>query len=784
MSRSSPLKWIFFASLIILALHSRIFFGQAMTYGDLGAYFTDIVLEYRNAIHTGSFFWTAGMVQGYPLLGNPQMGFAYPLNGLYLLQLNPIYIISIYIILHHIILATGSFLILRRFTADPAALLIAISASTTGACISVISMTTNFIVFAWIPWVAYSLHRCHQDAGTPKWNILLLWTSTYCMFAGGDPQFFVFVLPILILMPFSWTKRTRFLTSLVIFSAGISQVFLLSFLESVSLSARTKGINIAVSNSWNLDFALLLSLFQPSSVYCNLTGFAWEQLNGNISRQNWLESIYIGVIIPVLGLFAYRPRPWRIRSILAIIAICSSIAIATNFTSYIFNIEWTKIPILGMARYPVRFVLLAIPFLYWAAACGSKKALEGRISVFQAALGIISVSALIITLGIVHPFHSTGNQGTAIVWSFLMDMESGIQLLFLGLFFVAAIIIKGKFRNSWFYGILTMDVLLSFIIAWSQLGYTFPGPSDTSKFVTAEKLEGHRSLSLVYEEYLQESKLIERTGLKSDKITDTAKYNSLPYFLSSDPYLLIESRMKMANSEVINFQFELFPKIPWKYIVDVVANDSGTAFENLIWHLGTTDVVTLVKKNGNPARIGPRLTYLSYIKAGGMPAVRLGTPGFMPMFFLFDTTDPSRLYQKMRETNNIERSVAFTDSIQCPNGSKGSKPIQWEKINDQHWVAHVSNARGLLGFRQTSYPGWRAFVDGIQRPTIRTNLVNQGVCLDGHNESVEFVFRPRFFWHQVCLTAFGFLILLGCIAYADPNSKFPTVPFAKNQDPK
>jgi uncharacterized membrane protein YfhO len=40
------------------------------------------------------------------------------------------------------------------------------------------------------------------------------------------------------------------------------------------------------------------------------------------------------------------------------------------------------------------------------------------------------------------------------------------------------------------------------------------------------------------------------------------------------------------------------------------------------------------------------------------------------------------------------------------------------------------------------YPGWRATVDGVERPILPTNMIMRGVVVNGGSHRVVFEYRP------------------------------------------
>lgn len=58
-------------------------------------------------------------------------------------------------------------------------------------------------------------------------------------------------------------------------------------------------------------------------------------------------------------------------------------------------------------------------------------------------------------------------------------------------------------------------------------------------------------------------------------------------------------------------------------------------------------------------------------------------------------------------------------------------------------LAVSSDGAGFLVLADTWFPGWRAFVDGEERPILRANVALRAVALDGGEQVVEFRYQPR-----------------------------------------
>jgi len=67
---------------------------------------------------------------------------------------------------------------------------------------------------------------------------------------------------------------------------------------------------------------------------------------------------------------------------------------------------------------------------------------------------------------------------------------------------------------------------------------------------------------------------------------------------------------------------------------------------------------------------------------------------------------------------------------------------------------------GLLVLSDVMYPGWKAYVDGVEQPILLTNLIMRGVFLESGEHTVEFVFRPDLFYIGAMMSAATILVIL------------------------
>jgi hypothetical protein len=78
---------------------------------------------------------------------------------------------------------------------------------------------------------------------------------------------------------------------------------------------------------------------------------------------------------------------------------------------------------------------------------------------------------------------------------------------------------------------------------------------------------------------------------------------------------------------------------------------------------------------------------------------------------------------------------------------------------------------GVLVLTETSYPGWRVFVDGLERPCLWLNLFFQGVRLEEGEHEVDFVFTPRYFNYFLFVSLGSFVCFLLLWIFSIPSAK-------------
>ena len=76
-------------------------------------------------------------------------------------------------------------------------------------------------------------------------------------------------------------------------------------------------------------------------------------------------------------------------------------------------------------------------------------------------------------------------------------------------------------------------------------------------------------------------------------------------------------------------------------------------------------------------------------------------------------------------------------------------------------VTLADSAGGILVLSDTYYPGWRAFVDGVERPILRANHVFRAVVVPAGARDVVFSYEPDSFRYGLLVSVAAAALWLG-----------------------
>jgi membrane protein YfhO len=87
----------------------------------------------------------------------------------------------------------------------------------------------------------------------------------------------------------------------------------------------------------------------------------------------------------------------------------------------------------------------------------------------------------------------------------------------------------------------------------------------------------------------------------------------------------------------------------------------------------------------------------------------------------------------------------------------------------------------LLVVSEMYYPGWRAYVDGVETPILRTNYLFRGVVVPGGRHVVRFAYLPSSVIAGAAVSALALLAAAVLLYRSRPSAVRPAAPAAHGE---
>jgi hypothetical protein len=118
----------------------------------------------------------------------------------------------------------------------------------------------------------------------------------------------------------------------------------------------------------------------------------------------------------------------------------------------------------------------------------------------------------------------------------------------------------------------------------------------------------------------------------------------------------------------------------------------------------------------------------------------------------------SLLYMKRPDWNPGEEAVVESEDIP---GSFTKGAVTVVNYSDDNVTLHASvSGVGFLTTSETHYPGWRAWIDGVETTIYFTNGAFRGIIVPAGEHNIVFRFRPTIFYYSAMLSLLGGATLL------------------------
>lgn len=107
--------------------------------------------------------------------------------------------------------------------------------------------------------------------------------------------------------------------------------------------------------------------------------------------------------------------------------------------------------------------------------------------------------------------------------------------------------------------------------------------------------------------------------------------------------------------------------------------------------------------------------------------------------------DPHKVLQQVTAPGFDGRREALLESTEAPSLGRATTPAVARAIRKSPNELRVATSTGeprLLVVSEMHFPGWRAYVDGVEAPIYRANYLFRGVVVPTGHHVVTFVYRP------------------------------------------
>jgi len=342
-------------------------------------------------LHAGELpEWNAGIHGGQPILSNPNYAAFYPPSWLALVV--PVgYALGLLVILHAAWALAGAWRLLRRLGAAPdAAALGAMGFAASSWFLSLTSTFNFYCSMAWFPWVLVAAERAlaapkNSRGVGERWGgaaLLAAVAMAMQLFAGEPVAVLVSGLAVAGLALGGWARMRRTLprlAAIALLAAAIGAVQLVPTAHRLAGTARGGGLGAREAGRWSsppdrlVDFVLPRFWGDASRDEAGLW-FGWGLHDRDFP---YVVALYSGLLLTLLAAAALLRWPIPYRGAWAFAA-AAGVLLALGRYGPFWEPLRRFVPLLGVVRFPEKFVVLTAAVVPLAGALGWQHLLDLR----------------------------------------------------------------------------------------------------------------------------------------------------------------------------------------------------------------------------------------------------------------------------------------------------------------------------------------------------------------------------------------------------------------------
>ncbi len=764
----------------LLLLASVIWFDREMIstnlvpfFRDLGPMFYPMRFSLAESFKAGELpLWDRHMGMGFPLLANFQSGVFYPPNLIYLILPFFTAVRSLFL-LHYLIAATGCYLLIRQWKYPPyLAILGSLLFTLGGTVVSLSNLLNHFQTAVWLPWVIYMGERAIRTA---SWKSFVgLTVALLVQFLAGSPELYAMSMGLLLVdgltikavegnLPHQ--KTLLILVAANVLTVGLAMVQILPTVELFQESRGSVSVPYSIASLWSLRPMSLFNIFFPyGEVDPSLVSGTRLFFSSDIP---FLVSHYMGAI-SLFGLYlSFYYCSVKEKSLLfGILGL--SIILALGDHTPVYPFLYRLVPFFSVFRYPEKFFFLTHAVLVFVTLRGLNGLLREdhpppRGSMFVTCSLFLLLPLLYLFINLETSFFTrlivSATQsslafpaGGKSASGFLFYLERQMFLV-MGILLLLVLWKKGKLRSVLFQPLIVALVFLDLSSANRSYRYLLD-PSFVfhgEKTISSRDPEPHRIFFYPGTSSLHPSEYVTYEGQSFAELNFLSYKKLVPY---TDIF------------HGFDYMQVLDPLRTWPYVVFLYVADQLPPAA-LFRLLGTLNVKYVIGPNSLPP--------------GNISLVR-HIPEFPAWLYRINDEVP-RAYVVTKATAETDavtvlkrlsspdfeplREVILERSFLIPtHGDSRSQPEIVHYSNQSVTLKASLNGAGFLVLANFFYPGWRVYVDGMEKEVLRANLFFRAVSLPTGEHLVEFRYQPLSFTIGLAISLITFVgTLLGFLFY-------------------
>ena len=718
------------AFLVAAAFPGVLLGGTTFVIRDFSMFSYPVAFFHRQCFWRGELpLWNPLSHCGVPFLAQWNTLTLYPPSLIYLL-LPLTWSLSFFCLVHLFWAGLGMYLLAHHWTGHR------LAAALAGVIFAFNGLTLNFLMwpshvatFGWLPWVVWLGQRGWREGGQT-----LVWATAagaMQMLAGGPETILATWFILLLLACGDWFSKRELRRKLLwrfllmgILVTLVCAAQLLPFLELLTHSQRNTTFG---SSEWSMPAwgwaNFLVPLFRA---------YPTEQGLFLQIEQNWTSSYYTGIGTVILVAVAVRRvRDWRVR--LLAMRLVVSLVLALGDRGLLFHVLRSCVPLVGFARYPIKFVILTLAIAPLLAAFGLRAITDGglRIGRFEWACvtGILCLVVALIGIAVRDPLHE-------LLWRGIC--QNGLARAgFLVLMFVLT---AACLRSSGRARILCGCLLL--VVCWLDLATHVPAQNPTVRpWVYAPGLGDQQR------EWGSRPKLGQARAMLSPAAEEIIRLHQLPDFAQN--YLI--SRVALFAD------CNLLDGVPQVYGFFSLAPGEANDATCIAYVRTNSNWTPLLDFMGVSQITAPDTVYRWLPRPTAMPWV---TAGQRPVF-----AEDQTIIDAFAQTNTDLRRIVFLPpearGVISATQSTSARVLNADFTNQKVSIQTDAPTVSMVVISQAHYPAWKAYVDGHPAKIWRANYAFQAVEVPAGMHKVELRYEDAPLRNGTALSAFGLLACLG-----------------------